>query len=167
MIITGSAWLVSFSMIAMVPIDVYVALDRSTSPDALALLWQVSFWSTQLLTWLIIPILQNYSDAGDFTVLGRLKTAIRRLWVFYLVIMVLSIVGIVVAWSYGRLTLSTLPELIITMSNTFGLIVVIGLLGYGLVDIPRVLWRRSFPETRLKWYVVIYLFFFYFLGWFH
>ena len=33
-----------------------------------------------------------------------------------------------------------------------GLIVCILLLGYGLVEIPRVLWRRSFPEKRLRWH---------------
>lgn len=29
---------------------------------------------------------------------------------------------------------------------------IIALLGYGLVEIPRILWRRSFPESRLKWH---------------
>ena len=33
-----------------------------------------------------------------------------------------------------------------------GLVVIIALLGYGLVEIPRIFWRRSFPETRLKWH---------------
>jgi hypothetical protein len=26
------------------------------------------------------------------------------------------------------------------------------LLGFGLVELPRLLWRRSFPESRLKWH---------------
>lgn len=26
------------------------------------------------------------------------------------------------------------------------------LLGYGLVEIPRTVWRRSFPESRLQWH---------------
>jgi len=33
-----------------------------------------------------------------------------------------------------------------------GLIVIIALLGYGLVEIPRIFWRRPFPETRLKYH---------------
>ena len=33
-----------------------------------------------------------------------------------------------------------------------GLVVIIALLGYGLVEIPRIFWRRSFPEARLKWH---------------
>ena len=33
-----------------------------------------------------------------------------------------------------------------------GLVVIIALLGYGLVEIPRIFWRRSWPETRLKWH---------------
>lgn len=29
---------------------------------------------------------------------------------------------------------------------------IIALLGYGLVEIPRIFWRRSFPEARLKYH---------------
>ena len=33
-----------------------------------------------------------------------------------------------------------------------GLVVLVALLGYGMVEIPRIFWRRSFPEARLKWH---------------
>lgn len=51
-----------------------------------------------------------------------------------------------------RLQLSTVPALVVTLSNAYGLFVIIALLGYGLVEVPRTLWRRSFPESRLKWH---------------
>jgi hypothetical protein len=38
---------------------------------------QVCFWSTQVLTWLVLPFLQVYADAGDFTVGARCKTSLR------------------------------------------------------------------------------------------
>jgi hypothetical protein len=57
------------------------------------------------------------------------------------------------AAAWGKLRLSTLPQLIVLLSNTYGLVAVVALLGYGLVEVPRVLWRRSFPETRLTWHL--------------
>ena len=105
-----------------------------------------------MLTWAVIPVLQGYVLAGAFTVLGRLQFALKRLWVFYAVIGVLALVGIGAAVAAGKLRLGTLPGLVFTLSNTYGLIVIIALLGYGLVEIPRILWRRSFPEARLRWH---------------
>ena len=106
----------------------------------------------QVITWLIIPILQNYCLSGAFTVLGRLIDAIKELWRFYVIIGLVSVVGIMIAAFLDKLKLSTLPQLVITLSNAYGLLVIVGLLGYGLVEVPRVLWRRSFPETRLLWH---------------
>eukprot|EP00887_Chlorella_sp_A99_P002113 scaffold21.g2113.t1 len=108
--------------------------------------------STQVLTWAVIPVLQGYAISGAFSVLGRIGTSLRRLWLFYLIIGALSVLGVLIALAAGQLQLSTLPKLIVTLSNTYGLIVIIALLGYGLVELPRILWRRSFPERRLKWH---------------
>jgi hypothetical protein len=59
--------------------------------------------------------------------------------------------GVVAAAALGRLRLATLPRLAVVLSNTYGLVCIIALLGYGLVDVPRSLWRASFPEARLRW----------------
>lgn len=105
-----------------------------------------------MLTWAIIPIVQNYCVSGYFTVLSRLKNAVKELWRFYLIIGLVAVIGVVVAAAFGKLKLTTLPRLIITLSNAYGLLIVIALLGYGLVEVPRILWRRSFPEKRLFWH---------------
>jgi hypothetical protein len=152
LIVTWYAWLTSFSVIALVPLDVYVTLSGKGSVSTVALLWSISYWSTQLLTWAAIPILQNYCISGSFTVIGRFKEAFQRLWRFYLIIGSLAAVGIIVAAVTGHLFLGTLPQLVVALSNAYGLIAVVVLLGYGLVEVPRVLWRRSFPEERLQWH---------------
>lgn len=152
--------------------------------------------STQVLTWAVIPVLQGYAISGAFSILGRLRSSLKRLWVFYLIIGAAAGAIVLLALAAGKLQLATLPALIFTLSNTYGgwaggwvacarvwgvegnreerqahshqplshahhappipppagLIVIIALLGYGLVEIPRILWRRSFPEARLKWH---------------
>lgn len=55
----------------------YLYLDVSSRSDQCAQVevWQRSLFccsrSTQGMTWIIIPILQGYSDAGNFTFFGR------------------------------------------------------------------------------------------------
>lgn len=105
-----------------------------------------------MLTWAVIPILQGYAISGAFTILGRVWQSLKRLWVFYLIIGALAAAGVLAALAAGQLQVATLPVLVFTLSNTYGLIVLVALLGYGLVEIPRIFWRRSFPEARLKWH---------------
>lgn len=63
---------------------------------------------------------------------------------------VVGCVGIFWAVSSGTLSLSTLPSLGIQLNNTFGLFCVLVLLGYGLVAIPKHLWKRSDPSLELR-----------------
>ena len=149
--VTSVAWLTSFSVIATVPLDIYSTL-AAIPLNALAILWSISYWSTQVLTWVIIPVMQHYVSDGHFTIFSRLASALRQLWRFYIIIGILSVAGIIWALAAGRLDVSTLPQLILTLSNTYGLICIIGLLGYGLVEIPKVFWKRSFPEMRVRWH---------------
>lgn len=58
--------------------------------------------------------------------------------------------GLAYAVASNTLSLSTLPSLGIQLSNSFGLFCVLTLLGYGLVAIPKHLWKRSFPERELR-----------------
>ena len=46
-------------------------------------------------------------------------------------------------------TLHLLPVLM-ALGNTYGLLLVVVLLGYGLVDIPRLLLRRARPDEELN-----------------
>ena len=151
--ITWYGWLTTLSVVALVPVDVYTTLSGTGDIDVILLLWRLSYWSTQLLTWLVIPVLQHYSVSGAPGALGRLWYALNKLWKFYVIVGALVVLGILTAAAFGELELATLPQLIVTLSNTYGLVAIMALLGYGLVEVPRVLWRRSFPETRLKWHL--------------
>lgn len=151
--VTWYGWLTTLSVVALVPIDAYTTLSGLGDVDIILLLWRLSYWSTQLLTWLVIPVLQHFSVSGAHGVLGRLWYAVNKLWKFYVIVGVLAIIGVLTAAAFGELELTTLPQLIVTLSNTYGLVAIMALLGYGLVEVPRVLWRRSFPETRLKWHL--------------
>lgn len=59
-------------------------------------------------------------------------------------------VSLACAVSSDTLSLATLPNLGMQLSNTFGLFCVLTLLGYSLVAIQRHLWKRSCPEEELR-----------------
>lgn len=108
--------------------------------------------TTQVLTWFAIPIMQGFADAGDFSILGKLRTSLRVNLRFWMIMGSLALVGLLFLLFTGRLNGIDLYKTAIIASNTYGLIAIMVLLGYGLVEIPRNVWRRSFPEARLKWH---------------
>lgn len=46
-------------------------------------LWKIVYWTSQCLTWLILPLMQSYIKAGDFTVQGKLKSALIDNAIYY------------------------------------------------------------------------------------
>lgn len=45
--------------------------------------WNVIYWSSQLLTWLILPITESYMSAGDFSFGQRLKSSLKENAIVY------------------------------------------------------------------------------------
>ncbi|KAG2481922.1 hypothetical protein HYH03_019121 [Edaphochlamys debaryana] len=146
---TAYAWLISMAVVAIVPLDVFSTLDDK-KPSELGVMWDVAFWSTQVLTWLLLPFFQYYSDAGDFTIKGKCMTSLKENAILYGSVAAVGLVGILALLISKKMTLDGLIGLGIGLSNAAGLIVSIILLGYGLVEIPRRMWKAD-PERQLKW----------------
>ena len=45
--------------------------------NVLPVYWQVAYWTSQLLTWLILPLMASYLAAGEFSAWLRFKGALR------------------------------------------------------------------------------------------
>ncbi|KFM75604.1 LMBR1 domain-containing protein 2, partial [Stegodyphus mimosarum] len=119
-------------------------------------LWRVVYWTAQTLTWIILPLMQSYSTAGDFTITGKLKTALVENCIYYgsysLIFGTLLIY--VIFQPNSSLDGSNLKVVCITASNTWGLFLLVLLEGYGLVEIPRNCWN-----TTKKGFMLNYLYF--------
>ena len=150
--IVAVAWVTSASIVALVPIDVWAALTGAggRTPAAVAALWTAAYWTTQALTWGVIPIAAGMADAGDFTVLGRLRTSLRDSAFYYGALATAATAGLALLLASGRLAWRGLPGLVTVLANAYGLVAVVLLLGHGLVAIPRSLWAASFPARRLR-----------------
>lgn len=153
--------------ISEISIQSYVAIQEPTGKSCqapwsqipegvLPTLWRVVYWTAQALTWIILPMMQSYSTAGDFTVVGKLKTAIIENAIYYgTYLLIFGVLLIYVAAQPGiNLDGSKLKVICITASNTWGLFLLVLLLGYGLVEIPRSCWNKT-----KRGYMLNYLYF--------
>ncbi|OTF72868.1 LMBR1 domain-containing protein 2-like protein, partial [Euroglyphus maynei] len=100
-------------------------------------LWKFIYWSSQLLTWIILPIFQSYSMSGEFTVWKKIESSLKENLKYYCCFGFLFLIFLFYYASKERLTFESLKIFCISASNTFGLFLLLILLGYGLVDIPR------------------------------
>nr|PNR62243.1 hypothetical protein PHYPA_000667 [Physcomitrium patens] len=150
-VVVGYAWLCAISIIVLVPADIWTTVHLPDRKPSIATLWSWSYWSTFYLTWFVVPTLQGYEDAGDFTVSKRLKTSIHQNFSFYGAVGFVGSVGVLIMIFMNKLHWDGLLALAIACSNTFGLVTGAFLLGFGLVEIPRSMWRNANMEYRQKY----------------
>ena len=108
-------------------------------------LWRVVYWSSQLLTWAILPIMQSYTQAGEFTVSGKLRSALWDNMLYYASLIFIALILVIYIALQPNLGLNweRTKAIAAAASNTWGLFVLVLMLGYGLVEVPRNLWMRT------------------------
>lgn len=115
-------------------------------PDGvLPVFWRVVYWTSQFLTWLLLPFMQSYARSGAFSIVGKIKTAIIENAIYYgtYLLIFISLLIYVAAHPQWKLTWMELQTIGITAANTWGLFLLVLLLGNGLVEIPRSYWLSS------------------------
>ncbi|KAH8382504.1 hypothetical protein KR009_003896 [Drosophila setifemur] len=115
-------------------------------------LWRIIYWSSQFLTWLIMPLMQSYLKAGDFTVKGKLKSALIENAIYYgSYLFICGVLLIYIAVKGESLDWQKLKAIASSASNTWGLFLLVLLLGYALVEVPRSLWNNAKPGFALQY----------------
>ncbi|KAK9163910.1 hypothetical protein Syun_004812 [Stephania yunnanensis] len=145
----GYAWFCSISIIILVPADIWTTIVQRQS-RGIAFFWSWSYWSTFLLTWAVVPTIQGYEDAGDFTVTERLKTSLHSNLVFYLIVGSFGLLGLILLIIMHGIRNISVVGLAMACSNTFGLVTGAFLLGFGLSEIPKSIWKDADWSTRHK-----------------
>ncbi|KAF7994945.1 hypothetical protein HCN44_004417 [Aphidius gifuensis] len=121
----------------------------SVFPD----LWKIVYWTSQCLTWLILPLMQSYIKAGDFTVRGKLKSALIDNAIYYgSYLLICGILLIYIAIKPDvNFDSQKIKVIASSASNTWGLFLLVLLLGYALVEVPRSLWNNSKLSYKLQY----------------
>lgn len=107
--------------------------------------WRVVYWTSQCLTWLLLPFMQSYARSGGFSITGKIKTALIENAIYYGTYLLIfgSLLIYVAVHPKWHLSWYELQTIGITAANTWGLFLLVLLLGYGLVEIPRSYWNAS------------------------
>ncbi|KAK3159155.1 hypothetical protein QOZ80_2AG0146420 [Eleusine coracana subsp. coracana] len=145
----GYAWFCSLSFIILVPADIWTTLTGSEK-GGIGFFWSWSYWSTFILTWAVVPTIQGYEDAGDFTVKERLKTSIHMNLLFYSIVGAIGLIGLILLLVMHRAWDGGIVGFAMACSNTFGLVTGAFLLGFGLSEIPRNIWKNAEWSHRQK-----------------
>lgn len=69
------SWSLSFVIILILPLDIQEAAAGSPS-GAIKTAWTAIYYVNFVLTWLVLPLAQEYEGAGEFTVRGRLRRSL-------------------------------------------------------------------------------------------
>uniref|UniRef100_A0A3Q1JSV2 LMBR1 domain containing 2 n=1 Tax=Anabas testudineus TaxID=64144 RepID=A0A3Q1JSV2_ANATE len=155
------AWYLCFLIVFILPLDVsscFTAYCLSHSVPTpcykpwsyipkriMPVFWRVVYWTSQCLTWLLLPFMQSYARSGGFSITGKIKTALIENAIYYGTYLLIfgSLLIYVAVHPEWHLSWYELQTIGITAANTWGLFLLVLLLGYGLVEIPRSYWNAS------------------------
>ncbi|XP_011087916.1 LMBR1 domain-containing protein 2 homolog A-like [Sesamum indicum] len=145
----GYTWFCSLSIVILVPADIWTAITNHDM-GGISFFWSLSYWSTFLLTWVVVPIIQGYEDAGDFTIRERLKTSAHVNLIYYSCVGSIALCGVILLIILHKNWGGSILGFAMACSNTFGLVTGAFLLGFGLSEIPKGIWRNADWTLRHK-----------------
>lgn len=108
------------------------------------------YGSIFLLTWVILPIGQEYEAAGEFGVVKKIKRAAINNLITYGIFAVLGAAFLAYLIIQGNVNIKAWIPVLMAISNAFGMFLVVIFLSYGVVAIPKSLWRHRKYEIKLK-----------------
>lgn len=124
------------------------------SETVMIIQWKVLWWGTMILSWLVFPLLSSYFLAGEFTTWEKVVRSIKENILIYAALGVLGVIGLIGLKFTSGLTGDAFMNFLLALANAYGLILTICLMGYGLVDIPRYMWRKANRTSTLQYYAV-------------
>ena len=89
-------WILNFALALLVPEDTYLTLlypnEHTEQKERISFQYLILYWSVYILTWTIIPILQEWENSGDLKSSDRMKRSFKVNGIFYLYMLVGAII---------------------------------------------------------------------------
>lgn len=96
-----------------------------------------------------------FHSSGYFSVYEKLRDAVLKNIKYTVIAAVVAVVYITVEVSSGKGSLSNVVGFMMAAGNTYGLLLIILLMGSGLVNLPRRLWQMSdYSAEQTKYYLL-------------
>lgn len=131
-------WFCSFSLSWLIPIDML----PSENLHKVRIAWEILYWVSFCLTWFLSPTLRLYHASGYLTRWSRFKDALLVNLYYNGIIAIVGIVLFVLILALKKQQfVSSLMSVAVALSTAWGLTLLVLLLGYGIVEVPRRLWN--------------------------
>ncbi|KAF2455956.1 LMBR1-like membrane protein [Lineolata rhizophorae] len=148
------------SIILLVPIDlatVFTQDDTAGSPKGIWLpprvvlvAWRITYWLTFALTWIILPLVGEYVDAGHRSPRSRFMYALNANLRYQAIVLGLAIAAGVYVFLTSGVSFASLKALVMALAYAWGLVLAIALMGHGLVALPREMFKQASTSGRLR-----------------
>jgi len=117
----------------------------------LGIVWNTLYWTVYILCWAVYPMLQSYVLAAHFHPRERCIQALKENGLLYGLLALGGVILIIWAWAKQRMGAQEMIAIAMALGNVYGLSLLIILLSYGLVELPKKLWRRSNRKVQLSY----------------
>ncbi|CAI5756138.1 unnamed protein product [Candida verbasci] len=152
---------IPLSIIFLLPLD-YIGFNYnlnnnnnnlwfSLSNNIILLLWKLNYWITFLLTWLILPFLQEFFKSGQISTIGKIKDSIISNLKYQIILIGIFIICIIYLYFEIGLNFTSLKLMVIAVSHLYSLILATWLMGHGLISIPRIKWIQGSNIKNLNY----------------
>jgi len=150
-------WYYCYGFAFLIPGDItimFMGENGRALASALVVIWEIGYWINFVWSWFLLPFLQEYYEAGEFHFCGRFKRSLWNNTVLYVVCGVLGIIILAITYFASDRVRSadSMQGYVMCLSHLAGSSVAMLLLGYGLVAIPRGLWRRANRGAMKSYY---------------
>ena len=140
-------WFLNFILVFFLPFDIYLTKkkeennkfegDDATLESILINGYKIIYWSLFFLSWLFVPLLQEYENSGEFTKTGKLCYSIKSNLLFYGICGAVCIIFFVLTKCFVKKDeFDSFLSNIMNCSYLAGLFTYFLLLGYSLVKVP-------------------------------
>ena len=156
-------WFLDFYMVILLPYDICITNKQKRKQDLtqaehdtseiIKISYQVTYWMTFFVTWLIIPLLKNYESSGEFTSWEKFKYSIRSNLILYAIELFICIILFI--WAFFKLkkeTISFFVKNIYNFNYVLGLSIMLLLLSYSLIKLPKLIYEKINYENTIKYY---------------
>jgi hypothetical protein len=147
------------SIILLVPIDLASTENADGEgpkrgvwlPErAVFVTWRITYWLTFVLTWFILPLMGEFCDSGFRDTRGRILHSLRSNARYQLIVLSTSIAGLVYFVLQNGFHGESIKGLVMALAYAWGLVLAIGLMGHGLVAMPRRLFKNASLAQKLR-----------------
>lgn len=156
-------WFCDFCMVILLPYDICITNKQKRNlklteaelktSNIIKISYQVAYWTTFCLAWVIIPLLKSYESSGELTKWEKFKYSIKSNLILYGVVLLICI--LLYIWAYFKLkkeTISFFFKNIYNFNYILGLSIMLLLLSYSLIKLPKLIYEKINYQKTIQHY---------------